>query len=212
MSDITVFSFGGAHCIVTDHGRAVPHTQPNGVGQHVILTQRPRAPDIGSIVELDGSPSAIGEMPVEQVRPFAMAEIKRLYEREMRIIENNPSQAVRDEWQQKELAADIYMSDTTDVDLKTRAGAMLLVSLTTQEIAAFDAIGATGEQRAAATAQAIREEAWKKRGMMSFAGRQRREANALIESATTYLQLAQSVVYIQNEVPARVAQFLATLP
>lgn len=207
-----IFSFAGKHRIVLDQVGRTFNVDDSVVGTYTYYDEEYVR---GTILDDEHRAARQQELKLAPLKQLAKDEVMRLYEEQVYGVENKPSDLVIEEWKQKEVIAQVYLDPATAPGDKLRAELALNAAVTTKETLLFAAedppliVGTDTEDIAERIAKDILRAAWDKRTLLAFAGRERRNANDLIDQATDYLDLAEKVLFIQTEVPARTAQFLA---
>jgi hypothetical protein len=215
MTQLTLFSFDGEHPIVFAKGITSPNTRPVGVGLHTIfgVSDYP----VGTLVTPDGS-EITDQVNMSEVRQLAKDEVMRLYEEQVYGVESVPIDLVITEWREKENVALAWVSGQLPASphpLTDGYRAAIMASMTEMEKVEFANMtpplipGTDDDDICDTLSQRVIGAATAKRVMLHFAGKQRRDANDLIDASPDYPTLAAGLVYIQQQVPIRTANFLA---
>jgi hypothetical protein len=214
----TVFSFGGQFPIVYTDTPSVTKGTADGVGLHTFYGADRQ--HVGTIVDEEGRVAAKQDYNLDELKQLAKDEVMRLYEEQVYGVENKPTDLVITEWREKEYVALAWQSGQLPPSphpLTDGYRIAQIASLTAIETAEFAAMtpplipGTDDDAICDILSERVIGAATAKRVLLHFAGGQRRDANDAIDATTSYLALASVVVFIQEQVPVRTAEFMASL-
>lgn len=210
-----VFSFAGEYRISIDPNGRTQNLDDSIVGAYTYFDDSYPA---GTLLTDDHGEASAQDIPLAPLVQLAKSEVMRLYEEQVYGVENVPTDLVITEWREKETVALAWASGQLPPDPHPLRGGYrtaMIASLTQIEIAEFAAQtpalvpGVDDDAICDALAERVIGAATAKRVLLHFAGAQRRDANDMIDLAGDYLTLATSLMYIQQQVPLRTANFLA---
>lgn len=210
-----VFSFAGKYRISIDPGGRTLNVKDDVVGAYTYFDDSYPA---GTLLTDDHKEAPVQEIPLAPLVQLAKSEVMRLYEEQVYGVENVPTDLVITEWREKENVALAWASGQLPASphpLTDGYRIAMIASLTQLEIAEFAAQtpplvpGTDDDAICDALATRVIGAATAKRVLLHFAGAQRRDANDMLDLAGDYLTLATSLMFIQEQVPLRTANFLA---